>query len=147
MAFWLSSPLIDPPQLLITAGALGWDFAIGKALSAVGLGLLGGFAVSFFVKRGAFAEPLRHGTAMSCCGCSAKGLQALSRDYYTPHTHDTRHTEAPTLSHLHLSTLHLSYAAPRPRSHACPRWRMTVDGGRGVARLAASISTSAAESL
>ena len=71
MAFWLSSPLIDPPQLLITAGALGWDFAIGKALSAVGLGLLGGFAVSFFVKRGAFAEPLRHGTAMSCCGCSA----------------------------------------------------------------------------
>ena len=71
MAFWLSSPLIDPPQLLITAGALGWDFAIGKALSAVGLGLLGGFAVSFFVKRGAFAEPLRPGTAMSCCGCSA----------------------------------------------------------------------------
>jgi hypothetical protein len=24
MAFWLSSPLIDPPALLITAGALGW---------------------------------------------------------------------------------------------------------------------------
>ena len=70
MAFWLSSPLIDPPQLLITAGALGWDFAIGKALSAVGLGLLGGFAVSFFVKRGAFAEPLRPGTAMSCCGAN-----------------------------------------------------------------------------
>lgn len=31
MAFWLSSPLIDPPTLLITAGALGWPFAIGKA--------------------------------------------------------------------------------------------------------------------
>ena len=71
MAFWLSSPLIDPPQLLITAGALGWDFAIGKALSAVGLGLLGGFAVSFFVKQGAFSEPLRPDTAMSSCGCGA----------------------------------------------------------------------------
>ena len=31
MAFWLSSPLVDPPTLLITAGALGWPFAVGKA--------------------------------------------------------------------------------------------------------------------
>ncbi|MGB1025458.1 MAG: permease, partial [Rhodospirillaceae bacterium] len=31
MAFWLASPLIDPPTFLITAGALGWEFAIGKA--------------------------------------------------------------------------------------------------------------------
>ena len=35
MAFWLSSPLIDPPPLLITAGALGWDYAIGKTISAL----------------------------------------------------------------------------------------------------------------
>ena len=37
MAFWLSSPLIDPPTLFITAAALGWPFAIGKAMAAVGL--------------------------------------------------------------------------------------------------------------
>ncbi len=41
MAFWLSSPLIDPASLVITAGALGWHFAIAKAMAAVGLGLLG----------------------------------------------------------------------------------------------------------
>ncbi len=69
MAFWLSSPLIDPPTLLITAGALGWDFAIGKAVSAVALGLIGGFAVSLLIRRGAFAEPLRGDTTIGRCGC------------------------------------------------------------------------------
>ena len=32
MAFWLASPLIDPPSLVITAGAMGWRFAIGKPI-------------------------------------------------------------------------------------------------------------------
>ena len=45
MAFWLASPLIDPPTLLITAAALGWPFAIGKAVAAVALGLFGGFVI------------------------------------------------------------------------------------------------------
>ena len=69
MAFWLSSPLIDPPTLLITAGALGWDFAVGKAAAAVGLGLLGGFGVRFLVHCGAFAAPLREGAGGACGGC------------------------------------------------------------------------------
>ena len=42
MAFWLASPLMDPAMFLITSGTLGWDFAIGKTLAAVGIGLLGG---------------------------------------------------------------------------------------------------------
>ena len=67
MAFWLSSPLIDPSSMLITAAALGWDFAAGKAVAAVALGLFGGFGVRFLVWRGAFAEPLRQ-RAGSCCG-------------------------------------------------------------------------------
>ena len=52
MAFWLSSPLIDPPTLLITAAALGWPFAIGKAVSAIGLGLFGGFTIKLAVEGG-----------------------------------------------------------------------------------------------
>jgi len=59
MAFWLSSPLIDPPTLLITAGALGWPYAVGKALAAVGLGLFGGFILKYVLKAGAFSDPLR----------------------------------------------------------------------------------------
>jgi len=68
MAFWLSSPLIDPPTLLITAAALGWPFAIGKAVAAVALGLFGGFAIKLMITSGAFASPLRE-YKKSGCGC------------------------------------------------------------------------------
>lgn len=68
MAFWLSSPLIDPPSLLITAGALGWPFAVGKAVAAVGIGLMGGFAVRLAIGRGAFADALRP-IQKKGCGC------------------------------------------------------------------------------
>jgi len=59
MAFWLSSPLIDPAALLITAGALGWDYAIGKTISALALGLIGGFGIYFLTKFGLFETPLK----------------------------------------------------------------------------------------
>ena len=68
MAFWLSSPLIDPPSLLITAGALGWDFAVGKAVAAVALGLFGGFGVRLLLRRGVFRSPLKRQPATPCCG-------------------------------------------------------------------------------
>lgn len=72
MAFWLSSPLIDPPTLLITAGALGWPFAIGKAIAAVALGLFGGFIVKALMTQGAFAQPLKEYKPAGCCGCGPK---------------------------------------------------------------------------
>ena len=68
MAFWLSAPLMDPPTLFVTAAALGWPFAIGKAAAAVGLGLFGGFAMRALVASGAFADPLRERRAGGCCG-------------------------------------------------------------------------------
>ncbi|MEM9625941.1 MAG: permease [Pseudomonadota bacterium] len=68
MAFWLSSPLIDPPSLLITASALGWPFAIAKTISAVALGLLGGFGTRLLITQGFFADPLRSRTSGGCCG-------------------------------------------------------------------------------
>ncbi|MBL4872919.1 MAG: permease [Rhodobacteraceae bacterium] len=72
MAFWLASPLVDPPSLLITAGALGWNFAIAKAVVAVLLGLTGGFIVSFLVKSGAYKDVLRPRKSAGCgCGPSA----------------------------------------------------------------------------
>jgi len=72
MAFWLSSPLIDPPTLLITAAALGWPFAIAKAVVAVSLGLFGGFAVRGLMRRGAFANPLKEIKGSGGCGCGPK---------------------------------------------------------------------------
>ncbi len=70
MAFWLSSPLIDPPTLLITAGALGWKFAMSKAVFAVGLGFAGGFTVKYLSAAGHLHNPLKSrskNTGKSCC--------------------------------------------------------------------------------
>ncbi len=69
MAFWLASPLMDPAMFLITSGTLGFDFALAKTLSAIGLGLMGGFIVMGFAKGPVFADPLRDRPApKSCCG-------------------------------------------------------------------------------
>lgn len=68
MAFWLASPLIDPPTLLITAKILGWDFAIAKAITAVSLGLMGGMVVFALTRSGAWTDVLKPNPAKSC-GC------------------------------------------------------------------------------
>jgi uncharacterized protein len=69
MAFWLASPLVDPASLLITAAALGWPFAIAKTVSAVALGIFGGFAMKFIMGFGLITDPLRPNTTNSSCGC------------------------------------------------------------------------------
>ncbi|WP_417670058.1 permease [Roseibium sp.] len=74
MAFWLSSPLIDPPTLLITAASLGWPFAIGKAAFAVGLGLFGGFAVKMMLAGGVLTSPLKQ-VGSGGCGCGPSGFR------------------------------------------------------------------------
>ncbi len=68
MAFWLSSPLIDPPTVFITAAALGWPFAVAKAAAAIGLGLFGGFTMRAATSAGLFANAAR-GISVKSCGC------------------------------------------------------------------------------
>lgn len=69
MAFWLSSPLMDPAMFLITSGTLGWGFAVAKTAAAVALGLFGGFATKLFFRTVVFAQPLREKPqAGVCCG-------------------------------------------------------------------------------
>jgi uncharacterized protein len=52
MAFWISSPLMDPTQFFIASGVLGIGFASAKMLSAVGMGMLGGFGTMMLVRAG-----------------------------------------------------------------------------------------------
>ncbi|QHQ35505.1 permease [Algicella marina] len=69
MAFWLASPLMDPAMFAITASALGFDFAVGKTVAAVGLGLLGGFGTRLLIHTPAFSDPLREKPQIGgCCG-------------------------------------------------------------------------------
>lgn len=66
-----ASILIDPPSLLVTASALGWQFAIGKALAAVFLGLFGGFGLRLLMSGGVLSSPLRGETTNGGCGAPA----------------------------------------------------------------------------
>lgn len=70
MAFWLASPLMDPSMFLLTAGTLGTGFALFKTVSAVAIGLLGGFGTLVLGRAGLFAEPLRAGVGNGGCGGS-----------------------------------------------------------------------------
>jgi hypothetical protein len=69
MAFWISSPLMDPEMFILSAAALGLPFTVAKTLAAFGLGLIGGFATLAAVRIGWFKNPLSAGAA-SCCGTS-----------------------------------------------------------------------------
>jgi uncharacterized membrane protein YraQ (UPF0718 family) len=71
MAFWLASPLMDPAMFAITSGTLGFDFAIAKALAAIGLGLLGGFGTMVLKSTPVFTDPLRE-KPQSCGSCGAQ---------------------------------------------------------------------------
>ena len=69
MAFWLSSPLMDPAMFVITAGALGADFAMAKAASAIAIGAVGGFTVMALRATPVFIDPLRDTPVQQSCGC------------------------------------------------------------------------------
>ncbi|MEM9265858.1 MAG: permease [Cyanobacteria bacterium P01_F01_bin.13] len=74
MAFWLSSPLMDPSMFMLTIGTLGLHFAIAKTLATVAIGLLGGFGTLALMNSGlsktAFHNPLRAGVGNGGCGGS-----------------------------------------------------------------------------
>ena len=72
MAFWISSPLMDPTQFFIAAGTLGTGFAVAKMVSAVGMGMLSGFGTMFLIRVGWLDAPasvrIASNIAPSCCG-------------------------------------------------------------------------------
>ncbi|SIO54997.1 hypothetical protein SAMN05444722_3448 [Rhodovulum sp. ES.010] len=71
MAFWLASPLMDPAMFLITAGTLGTDFAVAKTVSAIFIGMMGGFLTYALADSRVFADPLR--PRKSACGAGGCG--------------------------------------------------------------------------
>ncbi|MEM6252523.1 MAG: permease [Cyanobacteria bacterium P01_D01_bin.156] len=74
MAFWLSSPLMDPSMFILTLGTLGLQFAIAKTVATVAIGLLGGFGTLALMNAGistaAFVNPLHEGVGNGGCGGS-----------------------------------------------------------------------------
>ncbi len=63
MAFWLSSPIMDPEMFLLTAGAIGFEFALAKTAAAFLIGIFGGLTTHFVQASGGFSDPLREQVA------------------------------------------------------------------------------------
>lgn len=81
MAFWLASPITGPAMLSATVATLGWEFAIGKSMAAIGLGLFGGAITALFASRAWTKSPLRAngivGTLGGQCGPCADEAQGF----------------------------------------------------------------------
>jgi uncharacterized membrane protein YraQ (UPF0718 family) len=71
MAFWISSPLMDPSMFALTTGVLGLEFAVAKTIAAIAIGLLGGFGVLALQCTGVLVgSPLREGVGNGGCAGS-----------------------------------------------------------------------------
>ncbi len=68
MAFWLSSPIMDPEMFVLTVGGLGFEFAVAKTIAAFFIGIFGGLATRAVIRAGGFASPLK--AKASGCGSS-----------------------------------------------------------------------------
>jgi uncharacterized membrane protein YraQ (UPF0718 family) len=59
IAFWISSPLMDPEMFILTAGRLGTEFAAARLIAAFSVALLAGYATWALQQRGLFQNPLK----------------------------------------------------------------------------------------
>ena len=64
MAFLLSSAVTDPQMFAITASTLGVSFAVGKTVSALGIGVVGGVVTWVLVRAGWFHRPARESSML-----------------------------------------------------------------------------------
>ncbi len=71
MAFWLASPIMDPEMFILTWGILGLDFALAKAVAAVGLGVFGGTVTHLLASR-LGPDTMRDGATGGNCSARSK---------------------------------------------------------------------------
>ena len=79
MAFWISSPLMDPEMFILVSAVLGTSFALAKTVFAISAAIFSGFAVEILQGRGFFQNSLRTDQTVSGCGSSC-GSSALKSE-------------------------------------------------------------------
>ena len=52
MAFWITSPLMDPESFVLTYGLLGKEMAVARVIAALGIGLAAGYTTLYFTRKG-----------------------------------------------------------------------------------------------
>jgi len=73
MAFWVSSPIMDPEMFILTTAGIGLNFAIAKTFAAIGMGLLAGTITQLLHNRSYLNDPLNAGIQQGCTtSCAPK---------------------------------------------------------------------------
>lgn len=73
MAFWVSSPIMDPEMFILTSAGIGFNFAIAKTFAAIGMGLLAGTATQFLHDKSLLNDPLNANIQTGCgSSCAPK---------------------------------------------------------------------------
>ncbi len=73
MAFWIASPIMDPEMFILTASALGLEFALAKTVAALAMGLFAGFATLGVQRLGGFEAPLAEAVSCGSATATAQG--------------------------------------------------------------------------
>jgi uncharacterized membrane protein YraQ (UPF0718 family) len=84
MAFWVSSPLMDPSMFVLTAGVLGMDYAVARLVTAVLMGAGAGYLISFLTSRRLLNNQL-HGLSLkqsACCGSDEAPDEGVSHSTF-----------------------------------------------------------------
>jgi len=66
MAFWVSSPIMDPEMFILTAAGININFAVAKTITAIGMGFLAGYVVLGLQGLGHFRQPLKKDAGSGC---------------------------------------------------------------------------------
>jgi len=113
MAFWLSSPVTGPAMFAATVATLGWDFAVGKLIAAIGLGVFGGLVTTALRGSDWTGDPLRRnritGSLGQPCGMDNTGFR--SAIWMEPARRDRFLRETWSLTRLILIVLIPAFAA------------------------------------
>ncbi|MEQ5869637.1 permease [Sagittula sp. NFXS13] len=135
MAFWISSPLMDPAMYSVTAGVLGFEFASAKMVAAVSIGLFGGFGTMLLKRSPVFTDPLRTAPKVGgCCGVKKPFQGApLWRFWQEPERRETFRTAAMDNGLFLLKWLALAYVLEAVMIRYIPASSVAmVLGGEGL---------------
>ena len=58
MAFWITSPLMDPESFVLTYGILGMEMAMARLVAAMGIGLTAGYTTLYLSNKGLLKNQL-----------------------------------------------------------------------------------------
>jgi uncharacterized membrane protein YraQ (UPF0718 family) len=75
MAFWISSPLMDPEMFILMLAQFELPFVLAKTMAALLMGVAAGFIVHLLVRQGVFANPLNPLVRSRESSCRRPGLE------------------------------------------------------------------------